>query len=203
MTSCSVKPEALLFDVSSPCQGCLVSCCQAFRIYVTPFDLSRISQRLAIAASEFCLPVQCAGDNHDHRHLSFSLGEEERFLIGLRRRRAGCLFLMALGSQRRCGIHDVRPLVCRSYPLDQYRRKPVMARQALCPKPWVLNDQQTTSFLLLHEQREREAFLFQALLDRWHDEGLVALQHAHLPVRAFQKRFQFFLDFILRELDRL
>ncbi|HNV70675.1 MAG TPA: YkgJ family cysteine cluster protein, partial [Candidatus Ozemobacteraceae bacterium] len=163
MTSSSSNQAAATFNVSHPCLDCAVSCCQAFRIYVTAFDLSRISQRLGVAPSEFCLPVQCAGDNLDHRHLAFSLGAEEHFLLGLRRRRQGCLFLMRIGHQRRCGIHDVRPLVCRSYPLAPYRQKPVMARQALCPRPWVLNDAQTQAFLRLQEQREREGCLYQAL----------------------------------------
>lgn len=197
------RSAASSFDFSDPCHDCSVACCRAFRIYLTSFDLQRIVLTLGVAAADICLPVQCAGENLDHRHLSFSLGEEERFLLALRRNRRGCLFLMKIGATQRCGIHQVRPLVCRSYPLIASGRHLMMARQALCPSPWVLSSAHRKDFQNLQKQRERESFLFQAVLERWHDEGLPALRASGIPVHAFQARFHVFLDFVLQlEIER-
>ena len=181
---------------SDPCFSCTVSCCRAFRIYMTPTDLHRISRGLGVPASDFCLPVQCSGETRDHAHLAFSLGEEERFLLALHRRASGCVFLMKVGDHRRCGIHGVRPLVCRSYPLAWNRGRTCMAQQALCPQPWPTSSAVEAEWAALHQQREQESFQYQALLDTWHEEGLPALRATGLPTRAFRARFGFFLDFL-------
>ncbi|MFZ2958834.1 MAG: YkgJ family cysteine cluster protein [Candidatus Ozemobacteraceae bacterium] len=181
----------------TPCAACVANCCGAFRIFLSPFDLYRLSDTLCVPAVKLCLPVQLCAENADHLPWSFSLGEEERFLLSLRRRSNHCLFQMNVGGMRRCGVHAIRPLVCRGYPFHWDGRRLNRVRQFLCPAEWVLTSNERAEWMdLLSRRMSQELFQYEAFLETWHEVELSRLNSEGMAPRAFRDRFSRFLTFL-------
>jgi len=185
----------------SPCAACATLCCGAFRIFLSPFDLVRLSRALELPPECICLPVQLCAENADHAPWSFSLGEEERFLIGLRRKSGHCLFLMNLSGNRRCGVHALRPLVCRSYPWRVEHRRLHRVRQWLCPTDWPLTAEERHQWCRLGPHLEREALLYQAFLETWQEDVLPKLGAEGLARLDLRGRFRRFVEFLTARVD--
>lgn len=96
-----VLPFLRLNVTTSPCGTCATCfCCELEPAALLPSDITRISSRTGVAASEF---VDRSGGPLAMPVL--------RFVDGAR-----CYFLDT--STRRCRIYEVRPLDCRLFPLD-------------------------------------------------------------------------------------
>lgn len=84
------------------CHRCL-ACCRFKKIQVNPYEIARLARRLDLSTTEFII-----------RHTT-SGGTVLRF-----REDGTCAFL----TDRGCGVHPDRPLVCRLYPLRRHVRFP-------------------------------------------------------------------------------
>jgi len=186
-----------------PCFDCTEVCCAEFRIYLFPSDLFRLSCLLGLAPEKICLPVQIGSENADHLPWSFSLGEEERFLLGLRRKRGRCLFHLSLSGSGRCGVHPNRPLACRAYPFMARKHQLSLMRQALCPGRWSLSEQERGAQLALGRRLVRESVQFEGFLETWHEECLPSIQAEESLCRNFRERFHRFLKFLPERMGKL
>ncbi|MBF0502602.1 MAG: YkgJ family cysteine cluster protein [Candidatus Riflebacteria bacterium] len=183
-------------NTAIPCTECTANCCGEFRIFITPFDLLRLSKALNVPAGKICLPVQLCLENADHRPSSFSLGEEERFLLALRRRSDRCLFQMNVGGMRRCGVHAFRPLVCRSYPFIFDGRRLRTVRQFVCPTEWTLTPEERVESISIGKRMSAENMQYEALLETWHEVELPRINREGIASRAFRERFHRYLIFL-------
>lgn len=102
------------------CQACTTrDCCQAFRVEVAGRDLVRISRALRLGPELF---VEFMGADSPDSPLAFALDStDERYMLVLKRVKSGktwpCIFLVALNTGRRvCGLSDLRPGPCHSFP---------------------------------------------------------------------------------------
>jgi uncharacterized protein len=79
------------------CAGC-GRCCHYFRIQVNPYEVLRLGRHLGLSTTEIF-------DRHLADGPYLRRGED-----------GACVFL----EGKRCGVHPVRPLVCRLYPLVRH-----------------------------------------------------------------------------------
>ncbi|MEW5853165.1 MAG: YkgJ family cysteine cluster protein [Myxococcota bacterium] len=95
------------------CAGCDVDCCSGHVIPVNMFDAWRLRSVLNIPFSEFLglVPYQGTAPTHYVR-----IGLQKFALVLKRRPDRSCAFLLRVGSQRRCGVHALRPDACRIFP---------------------------------------------------------------------------------------
>jgi Fe-S-cluster containining protein len=179
-----------------PCLTCTGFCCRRFRVYLFPEDIVCLNQGTGLRPEAFCLPVPLTSRNSDHAHFSFSLGAEERFLLGLKRNAGGCRFRIRGNHQLGCGIHAFRPLICRSYPFAVSGRTLRLIPENVCPTPWRLDADTRQAWLKLGRELSTAALRFQGFLETWHEANLPALAAgaAAIPLKDFRRRFRFFLD---------
>ncbi len=115
--------------MTSPCATCPTArCCTSFDPELTSADVARLVAQLGLAPEHFATlaPVRADAIGPDGVRLG---GPETRELRlartpapkgegGARR----CVFLLHLGpGLNRCGVHEVRPALCRLYPSDATR----------------------------------------------------------------------------------
>ena len=179
-----------------PCIRCHTVCCGAYRVYLFPDDLRRLRDHLHVAPETIIMPVPLTAENAEQAAWSFSLGEEERFLMGLRRRTGRCLFLLNLGGTRRCGVHAWRPLSCRLYPFTADVKRVRRLERALCPTPWPLDALTRHEVQIMSRRASREAMQYEALLETWHETELPQLNADGVGRLAFRARFRRFLAFL-------
>jgi Fe-S-cluster containining protein len=156
--------------MSNPCLSCRRDCCAAFSIFLTPADVIRIADRLAVPAPDFCDIVVLADEINDYRPYSFALTGPQRYLLRLRRPRGSCLFALRLPGGTRCGIHPFRPAMCRCYPYSAESGPLRPVRQMLCSEPWKLTPELTADFAGSFRELKAAFFQFQAFLDTWHHD---------------------------------
>lgn len=151
---------------------------------------------MGIPSATYCLPVQYSSENSGYLPCSFSLGEEERFLLALKINRGGCLFRLRFGNIGRCGVHESRPSSCRTYPFSKSGKGIRIFPKGICPKEWKIFPGKTMEILGIFRELENEMIRFQGALEIWHEVELPRLAAEKLPRRAFRNRFNRFLQFI-------
>lgn len=95
------------------CADCDVDCCSGHVIPVNIFDAWRLRSVLNIPFREFLglVPHQQGSPTHPVRM------HDGKYTLMLKRRAdKSCGFLIKMGSQRRCGVHALRPDACRIFP---------------------------------------------------------------------------------------
>lgn len=100
LTRQGTKPQRLSREscFSFECSACGL-CCRNKKIPLNPYEIAGMARHLSVSTAEF---------------LAEYVRRDEPFL--LLREGGSCVFLEAT----RCGVHPVRPLVCRLYPLGQH-----------------------------------------------------------------------------------
>lgn len=185
---------------SNLCMGCRVSCCAAFTVFVTAFDLWRLRRRFPRRWTDMVGFLPAARAAAGFAPYAFSLGGRGRFLLRLRRRGRACAFLQPAAAMKaggtatapgatertregggRCGIHAERPDVCRCYPFQVRAGALVPVRQMLCPRSWPLDGTATAVFQAAWAAKARHFFQHQAFLESWHEDELPRRWGASLP----------------------
>jgi Fe-S-cluster containining protein len=119
----------------TPCANCHARCCQEHIVPLCGFDMWRIARGLEFEPEQF-VKVRPQPETNSH---GFILDHSGRtYYMSLGKRPAGpeaeeCIFWLRMEHTGRCGIYELRPQVCRTYPsimrgLDVERREDV-----LCP----------------------------------------------------------------------
>ena len=118
---------------SEPCDGCHGDCCLAYDVPLSGRDLARLCDGLGAAWTDVARLEPVTGFSGYRLDRSGA-----RFAFYLRRAAEGaCAFLVGEGGHRRCGVHALRPDVCRIYPLRLDRGAPggvVLADHIVCPE---------------------------------------------------------------------
>ncbi len=161
-----------------PCDGCISGCCRGYHVVLTGGDAFRIARGLALPPNDFCELRWLGEEQGRYRILLNGLpGAEPRYYRLALRRLPGdhpryekrCNFLLTVGERGRCGIYDLRPAVCRTYPtgLGDDGAVHLEAGGQYCPEPWSLERIDVPAFRLRHQHRDRQIALWDALVDGW------------------------------------
>jgi len=178
------------------------TCCSYYTVYPTGFDIWRISQELQVAPWTFTRAVaaEAAPD-------AFALdGSERRFRLALQKVTKGsrglapCVFLLRLnGGTARCGLGEMRPAPCQSFPSLMVDGRVYVRNDGGCScRTWSLAeiDVQRESDLLASEQKAQETYC--RVIANWNQFAVRYPSDSALDYRDFCR---FLLD-IYTELSR-
>ena len=143
--------------MSNPCSKCEVSCCSAYSVFVAFQDLIPITRTLKIPFLRFAGFTLFEKSNDCYSPYAFYLGQGKKFLLNLRKKSGRlaktslsldgrCVFLMQFGKTGRCGIHGMRPMVCRCYPFLEENGNLTEVPGKLCPVEWLPGKRDSISF---------------------------------------------------------
>jgi uncharacterized protein len=99
--------DKIRFDCH-PGVACFTRCCKDADMYLYPYDIIRMKNRLGISSDRFLeqYTIQAVRDNPYFPSLMLKMSDDEE---------KSCPFL----SQKGCTIYKDRPYSCRSYPLER------------------------------------------------------------------------------------
>lgn len=105
----------------NPCRSCLADCCRQFYVHLSAYEAARLSCVLALPLDAF-LDVQ-PFESYDEAvglqpYHAIELDRGPSRLAFKRQADGGCVFLWHAGRRGRCGVHPLRPGLCRQYPFD-------------------------------------------------------------------------------------
>lgn len=99
----------------SICESCTPNCCATYFVVITPFDAAAIAEYLNIDLRDFLTCRETQDENYQ-----FLLGEEndlKKYELGLKQLKdLKCPFLLNINDKNRCGVHQVKPYVCKNFP---------------------------------------------------------------------------------------
>ncbi|MBI5494895.1 MAG: YkgJ family cysteine cluster protein [Deltaproteobacteria bacterium] len=153
----SRRPRFLTVIQASPdpCLSCTGYCCRA-RVVINTCDLVRIAAPLGMHPSSFCDLAEAESRNGE----PVLIGDTPKHLLLRKAEDDHCVFLMNVDGHRRCGVHPLRPGICRIYPFS-YERGQTRYELGwiMCPEKWVLSDDRRDGVLDDVESYEHDRVL--------------------------------------------
>ncbi|MEW5850005.1 MAG: YkgJ family cysteine cluster protein [Myxococcota bacterium] len=147
----------------SPCTGCHAECCRA-RVVMNVPDLVRLVAPLQMPPSSACDLVECETRNGE----PILIGETPKQIVLRKGDDDFCVFLMNVDGHRRCGVHAIRPAICRIYPFSWERgNMRYQMGYVACPSMWVVGEARKNAVLDDVESHEHDRVLDRKLVRRW------------------------------------
>ena len=144
-----------------PGVGCYKACCRRLELYLYPYDVLRLKNRLGIPSSRFMREyTRLAPGSHPYFPavlLNMTASEEQT-----------CPFLAAEG----CAVYHDRPSACRTYPLERAveKRAPsghLRAHYFLTHHPYCLGHLEDHRYTLRQWEREQALHDCNLMNDLW------------------------------------
>jgi Fe-S-cluster containining protein len=151
----------------APCVDCHAECCRA-RVVLNVADLVRLVAPLQIPPSSACDLVECDTRNGE----PILIGETPKQIVLRKAEDEFCVFLLKVDGHRRCGVHALRPGICKIYPFSWERG--TMSYQmgyVACPSLWVVGDERRNEVLDDVESHEHDRVLDRKLVRRWNERS--------------------------------
>ena len=118
----------------APCLDCTAYCCRA-RVVINVPDLLRLCVPLGLAPSSLCNLEEADSRNGE----PIMIGDTPRHMVLRKAEDEHCQLLMTVDGQRRCGVHALRPGICRVYPFSYDRGSTTYELGYVrCPTEWLL-----------------------------------------------------------------
>jgi len=178
-------------DILEPCKSCGGRCCNRFAVYVTSFDMRRISDNLSVQAKEFVMTQKANEITHSGEPLVFIFDETgklgEYALVLRRQRNNECIFYR---NEKGCAVYPVRPAICSSYPFEKEVGGGVgYAKPFACWRKWEEKEYDKENALREIERRERELEEYGVIVREWNAK------------RARGGTIEKYIDFLLEKTD--
>ncbi len=150
-------------------------CCIVPTVVPTGYDVWRIARALDVPPWSFLIYFRTLVPARDAFALDatgpqfrLALAKQGGF-IARRPKRPPCIFLLRLrDGSRRCGLGDLRPLVCRSFPAEVQRGVVTLRQDGGCTcRHWTLADVEIEEERALVERRQVEAERYCAVVAEW------------------------------------
>ncbi len=178
------------------------SCCSNI-IVTTGRDMWRIARALDTPPWSFMVYFPSQAPSRDAFLLDHS-GQPYRLALAKqtprrpRKTLPPCIFLLRTGDgTHRCGLGQLRPLVCRAYPSEVQGSMVYLRGTTTCTcRDWSLVDVDLDEERALVEARQADAREYWALLERWNAQVL-----ASVPGTRFT--FGEFASFLLDHYDQI
>jgi len=172
------KPRFLqvLQASEAPCSTCHGECCKA-RVIMNIPDLIRLAAPLQVHPSSLCDLTEV-----ESRHGEpVNIGEAHKHIVLRKRDDNFCALLLDVDGHRRCGVHSLRPSICRIYPFGYERGQVSYSIGAyICPTPWIVSTDRRNQILDDVERYEQDRALDRRLVRRFN-----ALPDQERTVNAF------------------
>lgn len=168
------------------CARCTAKCCKNYNVYITAYDVARISARMndlnwvnAVRAEQVKTPLA-------HSFFLFPKGVLEEYFLFLKRdKRENCVFL---GKENNCLAYNERPMTCRVYPfLENEAGELVYKKDFRCPEEWELSEKERQEFLKTIETLQTELESHGRFCREWN------------ATRAKKGSLKEFLEFLLKK----
>lgn len=156
---------------TAPCAACTAVCCRGATVELTTVEalrvaygaylgLQAVTQRMGVGNLRprlASIPIPLADGPMVHRLRHGVLG--------------GCTFLTQVMDQTRCGIHALRPGLCRFYPFHFQvgRAKLQVGDGSLCPSSWMQTEQMRSQLAQDHKRWKKDMALERRLVRAWVD----------------------------------
>ena len=139
----------------APCLDCTSYCCRA-RVVINVPDLVRLAGPLGIHPSSLCDLTEADSRNGEPA----LIGDTPKHMVLRRAEDDHCQLLLSVDGQRRCGVHAIRPGICRVYPFS-YTRGTTRYElgHVMCPTEWVLSTERQDRVLDDVESYEQDRAL--------------------------------------------
>ncbi len=176
------------------------ACCYAPLVLPSGRDVWRIARALQAPPWSFLVYFQTPDPRRDAFILDHS-GQQFRLALGkgAARRRQGtapCIFLLRTrDGAHRCGLGDLRPLVCRAFPAEVVDGVLCLRRDSGCTcRTWALSDVYLAEERALVEARQAESEEYCAVVARW---------NARVAAAPTERSFDFleYGEFLMEEYD--
>ena len=139
------KPRFLnvLQASEAPCLDCTAYCCRA-RVIINVPDLVRLAGPLGIHPHSLCDLTEADSRNGE----PVLIGDTPKHMILRKAEDDHCQLLMTVDGNRRCGVHGIRPGICRIYPFS-YQRGATKYElgHVMCPTEWLMTPQRQNAAL--------------------------------------------------------
>ncbi|MBF0502218.1 MAG: YkgJ family cysteine cluster protein [Candidatus Riflebacteria bacterium] len=182
-----------------PCFACQSSCCSAYSVLLNSRDIMRIKSHLGLSPSKFISPVPLGHENASYEPYSFSLGDKKRFLLAMKMRKNGCIFLLKFKQEERCGVHFARPNVCRCYPFSFEHGHAQEVPEKLCPSSWELTRKGEKQFGDCYANMQTDYSAYKVRLDSWNSKIYPKLLKKTFKERTPERIFENLLEYLSEE----
>ncbi len=194
------KPAVKIVDTETivPCRGCDGRCCSSYLVNINHKDAFRIAAALYIDPYEFTFASyddEYKDGSTDNGFPTFMIeGRAHALAIEYDEKEDDkCVFLMQIGNEMRCGVHNCKPGLCRIYPLgvtEDWEMED-QADDLVCTKQWVINRSErdaTEQFLKAYAAEVRE---FEQICKAWNESGT--------PDRSFREFIDYMIEYCSHE----
>jgi Fe-S-cluster containining protein len=146
-----------------PCIGCHGNCCTA-RVVLNVCDLVRLAAPLGMHPSSLCDLSECDSRNGE----PILIGDTAKHMCLRKRDDDLCALLLDVDGQHKCGVHAIRPGICRMYPFSYARGLTIYQMgHVVCPKKWVLSDERRDRVLDDIEAHEQDRAVDRRIVKAW------------------------------------
>src|SRR5215213_7675193 len=183
----------------NPCASCTLGCCHRYDVNISGYDAWVIANGLQLPPEQF-LSVIVEPTRTESSILLDRSGISHQLVLAKRptlQENQPCVFLIELpNGSGRCGIYNLRPQICRTYPA--YLRSGVVGRRGdvLCPddawRDGILDDP------IWYEQlisQFVESDIYELVLARWNFYVLQTPQPEAISLAGF---YSYLLEFYAR-----
>lgn len=127
----------------APCQACTSYCCRA-RVVINVPDLVRLAGPLGIHPFSLCDLTEADSRNGE----PVLIGDTPKHILLRKADDDHCALLLTIDGLRRCGVHGIRPGICRVYPFS-YKRGTMIYElgHIMCPTQWILSPEKQDQVL--------------------------------------------------------
>jgi Fe-S-cluster containining protein len=179
----AVESLPVVTDAASrACLSCHGPCCYEHNVSVSAADLRRLARGLAV-------PWQSLADIDHHpiglfEGFRLDRGARHYYFLLKRRESGACLLLVEIDDRhRRCGVHALRPMPCRRYPLvdSDGPDGAELGAHAICPPEQAAIYRAGIGELrALVDEPQAERALYKRVLERW--DQLARITPADAPL---------------------
>jgi Fe-S-cluster containining protein len=136
-------------------------------VIINVCDLVRLVAPLGMEPSSMCDLTETDSRNGE----PVLIGDTKKHMVLRHRDSDFCQLLLEIDGQQKCGVHAIRPQICRIYPFS-YQRGSMRYEMGhiVCPTEWVVSDEMTQNVLDAIETHEQDRATDRRIVRQWNEE---------------------------------
>jgi Fe-S-cluster containining protein len=151
---------------TSSCQRC-GRCCTNFGVCVMPSDVARISRALNLDPADFISTIPEPPQRERKEPAIIIDGKPSLMILKWAIGRV-CFFYQ---ENKGCGIYDIRPKLCRTYPFNLSKACLEDMKSRACPNLWFPDENGRSSYIKDSEKYQTGLSRFIKLAQIWNSGG--------------------------------
>lgn len=162
--------------IVSPCDLCIAGCCRSFNLVIDGFDAYRLARSLTLRILDFAELRWAETADDEHRIVLDGNAARHYRMVLIRvpdlhpEHPLRCVFLINVGDRARCGVYDLRPGMCRTYPSHVSEGLVATNGGKYCPpNAWRLETMNLPYFRLQHQFKAQQRAIYHRLIEHWNN----------------------------------